>query len=328
MGDKDKNSNFIETMQKAIIEKCLEKYENGVPEQEIIDKVKKLNANEMDEIYASYINDTAEEMLKFYQTTMYEEALRWNAETAEFIAIQEQKWGRCFVASRAMYTISVEAAEKYGKYLNGADMPDKNNKKYRYLVLREIHGRTCQIFLEILHLMQLGFADGAFARWRSMYELSVVANFIYDGTEDTAKAFHGASETDDRYEWARCAPCFSQNAKKHITFNDIQNQCDFTNEIWKKQYTLANQIVHASPQGTFKRISIKEPLGMIPVGHSDYGISTPAEHSAISLSQVSALFFTLLPYDEGLVAVEVLNRWGDLVRKYYFDTHDEIFREH
>jgi len=281
----------------------------------------------MSEMYVEYINSMAKNSFEYYHATMYEEVLHWNAEAAEFLARQEQKWGKCFVASRAMYVIAIETAQGLGEHLDGADIPEKKDKPYLYLALREIHGRSCQIYLEILHLMQLGFADGAYARWRSMYELSVVATFICDNGESTAKAFYDAAKTNDRYDWAKVAPCFKNKTSKRLSFDDIRRQCDFTDE-WKEQWILANQVTHASPQGTFGRMGNMETLNIIPVGHSDYGITTPAEHSAISLAQISAIFFLLFSsYGEGLVAVDVLTRWIDLVRDYYFETHDEIFRD-
>lgn len=87
-----------------------------------------------------------------------------------------------------------------------------------------------QEFLEIITLMKNGFADGAYARWRSMYELSIISSFIIQYGENVAKKFYEASETDDRYEWARESKIFSTK-KKHITFNDIQKACDINSDI-------------------------------------------------------------------------------------------------
>ena len=39
-----------------------------------------------------------------------------------------------------------------------------------------IHGRALQQFLEIIILMKNGFADGAYASWRSVFEL-IITNF-------------------------------------------------------------------------------------------------------------------------------------------------------
>ena len=157
-----------------------------------------------------------------------------------------------------------------------------------------------------------------------MYELSVISSFIVQYGENVAKKFYEASETEDRYEWARESNSFSAK-KKHITFNDIQKVCSIDSDAWRKQYDLANKTVHASPQGTFGRLGDMGTHCVISVGRSDYGITTAGEHSAISLAQISAMFFSLFPECETLVQMKVINHWIDVIREAYFRTHDEIF---
>jgi len=45
-------------------------------------------------------------------------------------------------------------------------------------VLTRLHARACQTALEVHVLLSNGFADGALARWRTLYELDVVAAFV------------------------------------------------------------------------------------------------------------------------------------------------------
>ncbi|KUE93344.1 hypothetical protein AU078_04885 [Streptococcus gallolyticus] len=66
---------------------------------------------------------------------------------------------------------------------------------------------------------------------------------------------------------------------------------------------------------------------IIPVGRSDYGITTPAEHSAISLAQITSMFLSIFPYGDGIVAMKNINNWIDVIREIYFKTHDEVFPE-
>ena len=157
-----------------------------------------------------------------------------------------------------------------------------------------------------------------------MYELSIIGSFALQHGENVAKKFYEASETEDRYDWAKESGVFSAR-KKHITFNDLQNACDISTDVWKKQYDLANKIVHASPQGTFARLGNKETNPVIPVGRSDYRITVPGEHFAISLAQISVMFFTLFPESDTLVQMQNINHWIDVIREAYFKTHDEIF---
>jgi len=316
------NTIFHEAMSSVLENTYKEKIEAGIPEEEII---KNLRAIDMTEMYTQLLDSMADSAFDSLRQSMFEEALYWRGDASEFVVRQEQKWGKCFVASEAMYVIAIEASQSYGQYLSENDVEGKDKKQFSFLALREINARNCQIFLEILYLMKLGFADGAYARWRSMYELSIIAQFIYNNGDTVAEAFFNAVDTEDRYDWAKTASCFMNSKKKHLSFSDIQSQCDFASPEWKSQYDLANKVVHASPQGTFKRLSIKESIGILPVGHSDYGITTPAEHSAITLARVFALFINIFPYGDGLMAAYVLNKWVDLIREHYFAAHKELF---
>lgn len=64
---------------------------------------------------------------------------------------------------------------------------------------------------------------------------------------------------------------------------------------------------------------------VISVGRSDYGITTPAEHAAISLVQISIMFFTIFSFGNIMVAINGIKDWIDVIREIYFKSHDEIF---
>jgi hypothetical protein len=55
--------------------------------------------------------------------------------------------------------------------------------------LIRIQGRACLIAQEVLALMKHGFPDGANARWRSLFELSIVSKFIVDSGNRTAEQY-------------------------------------------------------------------------------------------------------------------------------------------
>lgn len=67
----------------------------------------------------------------------------------------------------------------------------KSNQEaiHKYTALKYIHGRGLQQFLEIITLMKNGFADGAYSRWRSLYELNIIASFISEYGEEIAEAY-------------------------------------------------------------------------------------------------------------------------------------------
>ena len=61
-----------------------------------------------------------------------------------------------------MSIIADEILGDYIKKYESTPMP------YRFITLKYIAGRACQVYREIVCLAKHGFADGAFARWRTM----------------------------------------------------------------------------------------------------------------------------------------------------------------
>ena len=128
------------------------------------------------------------------------------------------------------------------------------------------------------------------------------------------------------YSWLEGAKDSSGNLIKARTFSDIQRECDMHPD-WKKQYDLACWTNHASPQGTFKRLGNSPNQNAIPVGHSNYGITTPAEHSAIALSWMTAMFINIFPNLDGVSRIGLLNKWIELIRRCTFQLMEEIDEE-
>lgn len=309
---------FIQTLQK--------KLEEATTQEEADKIVKRFEEMDLSNFYVQMYIDMANDTTKYMRDTMHEEVMIFRAEEQEFLAVQEQKWSKAFVASESMYIMVLEATESYVESVNELSQEELKEHFYTFTAMQHIQGRALQQYIEIITLMKNGFPDGAYARWRSMYELTVISSFVTEYGEVVAKEFINSSETEDRYEWARASGIFPAK-KKHITFNDIQQRCGIESNIWQRQYVLANKTVHASPQGTFARLGNMKTANVIPVGRSDYGITTPAEHSAISLSQITTMFFAIHSSGDSSIAIKYISNWVDVIREIYFKTHDSLFPE-
>jgi hypothetical protein len=55
---------------------------------------------------------------------------------------------------------------------------DNTDEDHQFQALLRLHIRACQTTHEILTLIKHGFADGAYARWRNLYETAAIALFI------------------------------------------------------------------------------------------------------------------------------------------------------
>ena len=162
--------------------------EDGLTDAQIIEKIEHIDFPTM---YHNLIDKASTDHYNFFKSSMFEIAFKERIETDEFIARLEQEWGECFCISQTMYTIAVESGNDYKRFITKY-MEEKgvSDKEYTALSLMSIHGRACQEFLEILCLNRNGFADSAYARWRSMYELYCNAKFIVSYGEMIAKQFY------------------------------------------------------------------------------------------------------------------------------------------
>ena len=86
---------------------------------------------------------------------MFEEVMAFRAEEDEFIIKQEQKWYKGFVASEAMYIMTLEAVEAYVNYVNDLSYEEKFKHHNTFTAMLHIHGRALQEFLEIITLAGL-----------------------------------------------------------------------------------------------------------------------------------------------------------------------------
>lgn len=286
-----------------------------------------LNQETLTNALNTLIDRMASDTVSTIENSMFERVMEERARTDAFVAHNEQIWYKGFAASEAMYLVSLDAARDYCKALNDFPEETRKEKQCRFTALQQIHGRACQEYLEILHLIKFGFADGAYASWRSLYELSVIAEFVFSHDESVAKAYFDQSNTDEQWhDWAKAAPEFAGH-KGHIRFSDLQNKCPFATAAWKSEFKLSCQLVHPSPQGTFFRLGDKSAgkENYVPVGHSDCGLAIPAVNSAISFSVVSAHFFNLFTTGDGCVYIKTLTGWAELIRKTYLEIEKNSF---
>lgn len=165
-----------------------------------------------EEIIKKYFDDFitlyGNEFLKSLYKGMYEAVAEHRLWADEFTINLEKKWFRAFVACDAMSVATDEILSDYIQQYDSKPIP------YRFIAFKYIAGRACQVYREIVCLSKHGFADGAFARWRTLYESAVITLFINEYGDDVAKSYHDAKDSDCRYhDWAKKASCFAKRKK-------------------------------------------------------------------------------------------------------------------
>ncbi|WP_237401515.1 DUF5677 domain-containing protein, partial [Rhodovulum sulfidophilum] len=191
-----------------------------------------------------------------------------------------------------------------------------------------LHARACQTTLEILTLIESGFPDGAYARWRTLYEITVVAFFISRFGDEVAKRYIAhdvvsardllenefkfagevfdpsslegpARRIEDDYE--AVVELFGRSFKgpygwaadslgcKAPRFQDLEQAVDWG--ALPPEYKWSSFKVHAGSAGTLRTLGSILGDKIIHSGATNAGLQTPAIHTASSLLQITSLIF-------------------------------------
>jgi hypothetical protein len=106
----------------------------------------------------------------------------------------QQRWGKGLEALQMLVTIAREVGDDINRELRQSG---KGREPHRVDILTRMHARACQIAEEIICLLSNGFADGAMARWRTLYEIVGVCLLINRHGEALAERYvaHGIVES-------------------------------------------------------------------------------------------------------------------------------------
>lgn len=297
--------------------------ESGLTVDEIDMKIKNSDIaamlTEITEEYSNHILSTAEE-------AMHETLKNAKLERTRFCTYLEENWGTCFDQSELLYYTLGYIFPQYKKKVEERISEDeREKKKYTFACIHMLFCRAMQIYAEILCLVKNGFPDAAFARWRTMYELTCIAEFISKNGEDTAKAYY--EDTENNNSWAKKAPCFRNNKEvqknKKVYFSTIEKQCDFSRNGWNDDYKESCLTIHGNRKGTFFRYGLPNKKGVIPIGAHDDGIAYPAVKAAFTLRIIACIFFFVFLSVESVAYVQYLIKITDKLYEEYLKT-DQI----
>lgn len=224
-------------------------------------------------------------------------------------------------------------------------------------VLTSLHVKVCRTAGEVLCLLKSGYADGANARWRSLYELAVVLMFLVKHQGDLAERYlcHGhverlrTAQQYQKYCLALSEKPYSQeemdemaalserqlqrygNDFRHdygwaahlfgrpkVGFSDLEGSIGF--EHWKPYYKMSCHSVHAGAQGLFWSLGASE-RGVLLAGASDLGLADPGSNTAITLAQASAALFSYEANTDSIVSGKVLLMMSDEISQSFLGIH-------
>ena len=296
------------------------------------------------------------------------ETIKENAFSGDLEALREKRqrferglanfWGMPLDLLELFIAIAFEAGMAFNKKYRGVAV--KSND-YVFEALTRLHAKACQTSYAILALLKSGFADDAYARWRSLHEIAVVASFIGTHGQETAEKYL-LHEVIQQYKLA----CAQMEVHDRINAEEIsqkemdalKSRHDFLVErfgsnfekdygwaygalggrhpsIWAMErqvqldhlrpyYKMASDNVHANSHGTYFRLGLslaQDRKKILLAGASTAGLADPGHSTAISLMQVTTAFLVTKPSLDAGLACAILAKLVDEVGEAFLEVH-------
>jgi len=242
--------------------------------------------------------------------------------------------------------------------------PLTDARRKRVETLTRLHARACQTALEIHLLITNGFADGAQARWRTLYELSIVAAFIAKHGRSAARLYTehhvvGERKQAEAYdktaiargldriptaEYRRIQRRFDSVRKRHgkafttdygwaavtlklpaMTFSDLIDVVD--HDYFREQYSASNDNVHATTLGLYFRLGLHETHDeVLLAGPSNLGLRNVVLATAESLIAATDAVCSLATNIDRMSARNVMRELLAEIAEKSWQTEDDILK--
>lgn len=210
--------------------------------------------------------------------------------------------------------------------------------------LRTIHSRALLTSRECLVLLKNGYADGAFSRWRTLYELSVIGALLFEKKDNNLcekylDYFHIQAYKEEQLNREKGHPSHTDDSFINLKDNYDYVVQKYGKDYSKGEYGWANELLNkvasfrdiedsanmGNLRGYYKSSSMfvhgnykasQESLGLIPnidrmllVGPSNYGLSIPMQNVAISLVSITSCFLLVYPTIDTMSACSILQKF-------------------
>ncbi|MFZ3058629.1 MAG: DUF5677 domain-containing protein [Candidatus Methanoperedens sp.] len=256
-----------------------------------------------------------------------------------------ERWKKPLDILECLIRVSLESGEEQKNKLSKTT---DNTNNFKREALIKTHTRALQISNEILILLKSGYADGANARWRSLYELAVISFFLKNNNNEVSKRyleheivrkFKEAKDYRTHYKKLGYSPLGIRE------FNKIKRKmdelCKKYNDQFQKEYgwipssvlkdrnfkaleelvkldkfrphyNSASDSVHSGAKG-FYRLGLMDDYQskILLAGASNYGLADPIQITAISLLHVNICLLNLEPDFESIMQMQIMNGYVD-----------------
>jgi hypothetical protein len=226
-----------------------------------------------------------------------------------------------------LFQATVEAAQEAGSDFNEGHRPvAAQENDFLFEGLSRLHARACLTGFEVYTLLKSGFADAAYARWRTLHELAVVASVLVEHGQnsDLAERFllhERAEHAWDASSFQRHAPALGYEPFTDEEMNALERTRDelvrrfgptfakpngWAAALFKDRspnfaeleqlagmghmqpwYKLTSHKVHAGSKGAALNVRERGPYRFMLTGPSNADLADPGHGALIALTQVT-----------------------------------------
>lgn len=282
-------------------------------------------------------------------------------EIVEFRIRLDEQWATPLSLLDLFISLATDAGSNFNSNFRGDAVLSHD---VAFEALTRLHARACQISSEVLVLLRHGFADGAHARWRSLYEISMVSFMIREHGNDLAERYL-LHDTIQRYKLARAhqenherigddpipaedferlkaerdelVERFGSSFKGEygwaakavgrswLTVSDLAQHAGI--DHLRPYYRMASDNVHANAHASIYRLGLGlSQLGgdTLLAGPSNMGLADPGHSTALSLGQITINLIGTRPSMCSSLTASLIVKLQDRVGCEFLKVHREI----
>jgi len=314
---------------------------------------KKLEKNPENPDFEQILKYASKQFLETMQSNEENDINVLNTEYDDFNKRNYVRWKTGFQKLQMLCQISIDAGMDFQKQF--LQYPEYEHDPLLGVLMRQ-HANACKITGEIIHLLKGGYADGALARWRTLFEIAVTCLILNKHGKEAAEDYikHGTLKTiEEIEEYQKTATDMNLEpysddeiniaiklkkdlsngeadfkwARKYTGFGKMEKLREYIGlGKWSHNYMLASKNIHADYHEIRSLLAMSEAKeDMLLVGQSNSGMTEPASMTAISLGQITTAFLTAYMNDQNTKLNYINSTFYILAIKQYIDDVDTEF---
>jgi Family of unknown function (DUF5677) len=328
----------------------------------IVDGTERLRKDHLEPVLRDAAAHISDRLYKYLSSQWTEHSKLLQSDVQGFKERLEARWGDGLSKLRMLLAIVREWAD--GAHQRRLQASRGKMSVYDEVMLR-LHVRACQVTNEVIILLENGFADGAMARWRTLHEITVVAATIARFGNDIAERYmqyqiiesYDAIEAYERNhnelgfgpipkrqvarikkDYERVIARFGKRFAEEFGWAVHHLKSDRRLAFWRLEreagkafmhspYKFASYNVHASPKGVYFRLGSLDPKAAYLAGPSNTGLTDPAQHTAVSLFEITMLAIGNNPILEDRVVTQIIARLELEIPKAFWKAQKKLQRD-